>query len=127
MLTKETLDNQPCMSPGCEHKDCALIVSGRCHLGEPVTAIYHKGKGRLEIKCAVCDREICDIAVGSHDHGKVRSLIEASNQLIRNARESDNFGPTEESSDDVHPRDKDGDLWYPDLWELKQATDALME
>lgn len=60
----EDLNQMQCSDPNCthDHKE-GLVLNSACHIGAPTTVMYRKGV--LEIKCAVCDQKIADIAVAS--------------------------------------------------------------
>jgi len=64
-LTQRDLEAVTCEMPGCDHTghDGGLILSGRCHPGAPIRALYRDGV--LVVSCAVCQGFIVNIAVAA--------------------------------------------------------------
>ena len=56
---------------------------------------------------------------------RFQPLLDAAKEVLGNALDGESFGPDESCIDPNagidFPRDEDGDLWYHDFWELKQA------
>jgi len=56
-------------------------------------------------------------------------LREAATIILANLIDADDYGPDDTGGADCDdwPRDEDGDLWYPDVWELKEALNDLSQ
>ena len=57
----------------------------------------------------------------------VPDLVEAAECVLRNMIDSESYGPDPANVDDDNnwPCDEDGDLWYPDIWDLAQALNRM--
>lgn len=63
LLTRETLDQERCAVPGCDHRDHgALYLHGKCHPKAATTVHYLHG-GIVHVACMKCDKQIADIAI----------------------------------------------------------------
>ena len=63
-LTKKQLDAAMCQEPGCDN--CGpLVLSGRCHPGQPTVAVYDRGN--IFIECSVCSMPVTSIAVADQE------------------------------------------------------------
>lgn len=62
-LTREDLDQLPCMMPNCTADHPHARLTGNCHVGMPVEATYVSGA--LILRCAVCHEYVATIAVGA--------------------------------------------------------------
>ena len=58
---------------------------------------------------------------------KVKRLMAAAETMLANIYDAGDHAPRFGSPEDSEgfPRDEDGDIVYPDVWELHQALDAL--
>ena len=53
-------------------------------------------------------------------------LLTAAKHILDNAIDSGAYGPDDVLDLDIEwPRDKDGNVWYHDFWELKEAIDKI--
>jgi hypothetical protein len=58
---------------------------------------------------------------------KVKRLMEAAETILSNIYDAGEHAPSSGDTEDYadFPRDEDGDLVYPDVWELNQALAAV--
>ncbi len=55
-----------------------------------------------------------------------QELVNAADEVLRNIIDSGAYGPDEFDVFDLQfPVDEDGDRWFPDVWNLKQALAAF--
>ena len=48
-------------------------------------------------------------------------LVDAARVVLANMLDCDQWGPCDCDEHDNWPKDEDGDVWFPDIWELKEA------
>jgi hypothetical protein len=55
-----------------------------------------------------------------------KRLLDAANEILSNIIDLGEAGPKIDDYPDF-PRDEEGSVWYPDVWELKGAIEAVEE
>ncbi len=58
-------------------------------------------------------------------HGKYQRLVDAAHEVLKNACDSGSHGPGSDAEPEAWDLDEDGDAWYGDFWELKEALAAV--
>lgn len=67
VLHQEVLDSFQCGDPTCQ-ADCMdpLAIRPNCHFEEGVNeVIYHKERGQIQIRCAICHEPVCLLPIAS--------------------------------------------------------------
>ncbi len=70
-FTRKELDTMSCSNPDCNEVHGPLQLTGNCHPGYAVHALYDQQRGVLVLECAACSKTVTSLLIAGESPSSV--------------------------------------------------------